>query len=71
MKISSRESSDESVVDEGFASIEEGCKYLRICRASMYLLMEAGEVAYAKFGKSRRIPWRALKDFAARSLVAK
>ena len=59
------------VVNDGFASIEEGCKYLRICRASIYGLMEAGAIAYAKFGKSRRIPWRALKEYAARSLVSR
>jgi excisionase family DNA binding protein len=71
MRTASRIGSVDPVVDDGFASIEEGCKYLRVCRATLYGLMESGAVSYAKFGKSRRIPWRALKDYAARSLVAR
>jgi excisionase family DNA binding protein len=57
------------LVDEGFASIKEAMAFLSLCRATLYKFMDDGELAYAKFGRARRIPWQALKDFAQRNLV--
>jgi excisionase family DNA binding protein len=71
MESVSGHSTVDPVVDEGFASIDEGCKYLRLCRATVYGLMESGALAYAKFGRSRRIPWRALKEYAAHAMVSR
>jgi excisionase family DNA binding protein len=62
-------SAADAVVEDGFASIEEAHKFLHISRASLYRLMESRQLVYAKFGRCRRIPWRALKDYAARCLV--
>ena len=45
-----------SAVDEGFASVLEAGEFLRLSRAKVYGLMDAGELMYAKFGKARRIP---------------
>ena len=57
------------LVDEGFARVGEACEFLGLSRATLYLLMDSGELKYAKFGKSRRLPWRGLREFAERSMV--
>jgi len=57
------------VTRDGFADVEESSKFLAMSRASVYKLMEAGKLPFAKFGKSRRIPWRALREYAAGCLV--
>jgi excisionase family DNA binding protein len=57
-------------VAEGFASLVEAGKYLSLSRATLYKLMDAGELAYARFGRSRRVPWASLKAYAAKSMVA-
>ncbi len=59
----------ESIIDAGFADVNEAAAFLSMARSSIYKLMDAGELTYAKFGKSRRIPWTALKAYAERCLV--
>ena len=54
---------------DGFASIKEAEKYLSVCRTKIYALMDAGELKYAKIGKSRRIPWAVLRSYAAGQIV--
>jgi excisionase family DNA binding protein len=54
---------------DGFADAHEAATFLGLSRSSVYKLMETGELPYAKFGKSRRIPWRALREYAARCLI--
>jgi excisionase family DNA binding protein len=49
--------------------VPEAAKFLRLSRTTVYEMMDRGELRYAKFGKSRRIPWAALKALAAESLV--
>jgi excisionase family DNA binding protein len=62
------EKSDE-LIKEGFAEVAEAQDYLRLSRASIYNLMTSGELPFARFGRTRRIPWRALYNFAARSMA--
>jgi excisionase family DNA binding protein len=57
------------LIGEGFVGVEDAMEFLGLCRASIYKHMDAGELAYAKFGRSRRIPKRALHEFAAKALV--
>jgi excisionase family DNA binding protein len=59
------------LLQDGFATVGEAAKFLGLCRAKVYQLMEQGELAYAKFGKSRRIPWRGLIEYSARCMVAR
>lgn len=59
------------LIEEGLATIREASRFLGISRAKLYSLMDAGELAYAKLGKSRRIPWRAIKELAERSMVVR
>jgi excisionase family DNA binding protein len=56
---------------DGFATIAEAAEFLRLSRATVYNLMEAGQLAYAKFGRSRRVPRRALLEYAERCIVAR
>jgi excisionase family DNA binding protein len=42
-----------------------------LSKSMVYLLMERGELAYVKLGKSRRIPAKALVELAARHLVVR
>ena len=53
----------------GYARISQACEYLAICRASIYILMESGELPSAKFGGARRIPWAALHEYGKRCTV--
>ena len=59
----------EQIVEGGFDRVRDAAKFLGISVSQVYLLMDRGELRYAKFGRSRRIPHRALIEFAARSLV--
>jgi excisionase family DNA binding protein len=54
---------------EGFADVQEAAAYLSVSRSLIYKLMETGDLNFAKFGKSRRIPWLALRQYAERCLV--
>jgi len=56
------------LTEDGFADVQEAAEFLSMSRSSVYKLMESGELRYAKFGKARRIPWKALHLFAERSL---
>jgi excisionase family DNA binding protein len=58
-----------SLVQDGFADVAEAQAYLRLSRAMVYLLMESGALVYARFGRRRRIPWRALHQYAEKNLV--
>jgi excisionase family DNA binding protein len=58
-----------ALTEDGFANIPEAGAYLHMSRTSIYKAMDNGELIYAKFGKARRIPWRALHEYAARCLV--
>jgi excisionase family DNA binding protein len=45
---------------KGAALIPEAQEFLRVSRTTLYGLMDNGELAYIKIGRSRRIPWAAL-----------
>jgi excisionase family DNA binding protein len=57
------------MMEEGMTRITEAAKYLGLSRTKVYQLMHAGELVYAKFGKSRRIPRRALVAYVQKNLV--
>jgi excisionase family DNA binding protein len=57
------------VLEGGFDTVAVAAKFLGLSRAKVYQLMETGDILYAKFGKSRRIPRKALVDYAERCLV--
>lgn len=65
------ETSDDAarLVEDGLDRVPDGAKFLGISVAHLYALMERHEIPYVKFGKSRRIPRRALIEFAMKNLI--
>jgi excisionase family DNA binding protein len=57
-----------NLVADGLAKIGEAQEFLKVSRATVYKLMETGQLAYVKIGGSRRIPWKALHQLVERSL---
>lgn len=49
-------------------SIEEASAFLSVGRSTVYELMDKGLLPYAKIGRSRRVPKRALVELAAANL---
>jgi excisionase family DNA binding protein len=58
----------EILVQDGFVTVVEAAQFLGLSRSTLYNLMETGELVYAKIRDARRIPRRALIEFAAKSL---
>jgi excisionase family DNA binding protein len=58
-----------AVVSEGFVDVPEAGKRLSLSRTKIYDLMDSGELPYARFGRARRIPIRALHEYAEKQLV--
>ena len=58
-----------TVVGDGFVGVAQAGEFLGLSRAKLYQLMDNQELIYAKFGKARRIPRRALVEYANRCLI--
>ncbi len=58
----------EELVADGLFTVAEAASFLRLSRSNLYVLMERGELAFVKLGRSRRIPRRALVELAAGGL---
>ena len=56
------------LVSDGLLTVEEAAEFPRLSRTSLYSLMDHGELAFVKLGRSRRIPRRALVELAAREV---
>lgn len=59
----------EDLFADGLETPKSAAAFLKLSVASVYALMGRGELPYAKIGRSRRIPRRALVELAARHLV--
>lgn len=62
-----------ALLDEGLLSVRSACEWLDVSRATIWDMMDAGEIpfVYAK-GRgslSRRIPKTALVDWASKRLI--
>ena len=60
---------DIDLVSEGLMTVREAAEFLGLSRSTVYELMESGELPFAKIGKARRIPRRAVTAFAASRMV--
>ncbi len=63
--------SDREPKSEGLARVCEAERFLSLSRATVYALMERGELEYVKIGRSRRIPWKALEELVVRNTVCR
>jgi excisionase family DNA binding protein len=61
----------EQAIGVGFVTVSTAATYLGVSRSKVYWMMTAGELPYAKFGRSRRIPRDGLMNLARRCLVAR
>lgn len=60
---------DKSAVADGLATIEEAMEFVRVSRATIYALMDRGQLTYTKIGRRRLIPRQALIQLAEGGLV--
>ncbi len=58
----------ERLVTDGLMRVSEVGRFLGLSRSSVYQLMNRGELPWAKLGRARRIPRRAVVELAARCL---
>jgi len=56
------------IIADGFMGVAEAGKFLGLSRATVYVLMDSGELPSAKFGRARRIPRKGLLEYTARCL---
>jgi excisionase family DNA binding protein len=54
---------------EGLVTVKEASKLLSLSRSTLYLMMDRGELRYAKIGGARRIPKQALSRLVHDSLI--
>jgi len=57
------------LVEDGFMTVKEACRWLKLSRSKLYQLMENGELPYSMLAPGKRgIPKKALKLYAARRM---
>ncbi len=59
------------MVNDGMLTVDAAAKFLSLSRTTIYDMMESGDLPYVKFGRSRRVPRRALIEAAAGALVTR
>lgn len=59
---------DNALVADGLVPLAEAMTFLSVSRSTLYELMDKGVLPYAKIGRSRRVPKRALVELARRTL---
>jgi excisionase family DNA binding protein len=58
----------DELIAEGLVSLEEAMKFLSISRPTLNRLLDTGALPTCRLVTTRRIPKRALLDFAVRSV---
>lgn len=61
---------DQQLADEGFVSIQGAADFLSVSRGMIHVLLNRGELPSAKIGRVRRIPRKALLQFASQQLAS-
>ncbi len=56
------------MVEDGLLTVAEAAEFLKLYRSTLYALMDDGELPFAKIGRARRIPRRAVVELAGRNL---
>lgn len=52
----------------GLLTVQRAAERLGVSRATLYVIMGAGHLQWVKIGRARRIPEKALQDFAWQNL---
>lgn len=60
---------DADLIADGLLTVEQAGRLLSCSRSFLYTRMNAGELPFARLGRARRIPRRAVLDFAAARLT--
>jgi excisionase family DNA binding protein len=60
-----------SLMAEGLMRVADATRFIGLSRATLYLLMDRGDLPYCKIGGARRIPRKALVELAEKNLVAR
>ncbi len=58
------------LLTDRFVNVTEASRFLGLCRAQIYKIMDSGDLKYAKFGTSRRIPLSSLREYAESRMVS-
>lgn len=66
----SRRPSPRSLASDGFGQIEDVGKFLKLPTTAVEEMLRSGELPYADFHGSVRVPWRAVLDFSAGKILA-
>lgn len=67
--MSNANETNQDLVADGLLTVREACDFLKVSQSELYRLMERGEIQFCRLGSKRRIPKKALVDFAAAGLV--
>jgi excisionase family DNA binding protein len=57
------------LLTDGLDTVPQVAKFLHLSVASVYKLMDKGQLPSLKIGRARRVPHRAVIEFAARHLM--
>ena len=60
---------DLDAVSEGLVSVREAAGFLGLGKSTVYELMDRGQLPFVRLGRARRVPRKALREFAARNVV--
>lgn len=60
---------EHELLGDGLLTVIAAADWLAISRSAVYQLLNAGEIAYVRIGADRRIPRRALIEYANTRLV--
>ncbi len=60
---------NQELMADGVFTVREASEFAKRSTAALYVDMKEGRLRYVKYGKSRRIPKRALIDFIARHAI--
>ena len=58
------------LVADGLCTVAEAAAFLGVSRTFLYSEMDAGRLVFAKLGRARRLPRRALMNYAASRLTS-
>lgn len=58
------------LANEGLASVREACEFLDVKRTRLYQLNRDRVIPFVRMGKTKKIPWVALKEYVARLVQA-